>query len=106
MARKKQEAAKASRRVFTKEFREEAVQMLFDGHSAKSVARELRIAPGTVMVHKRNLFAKLGITSQYELFPYLSKNYHTLRSDRGSTSKPVYCQSKQVARIEYQHLDV
>jgi DNA-binding NarL/FixJ family response regulator len=41
---------------------------LLRGHSAKSVARELRIAPGTVMVHKRNLFAKLGITSQYELF--------------------------------------
>ena len=43
-------------------------QLLLRGHSAKSVARELRIAPGTVMVHKRNLFAKLGITSQYELF--------------------------------------
>ena len=43
-------------------------QLLLRGHSAKSVARELNIAPGTVMVHKRNLFAKLGITSQYELF--------------------------------------
>lgn len=43
-------------------------QLLLRGHSAKSVARELRIAPGTVMVHKRNLFAKLDITSQYELF--------------------------------------
>jgi DNA-binding CsgD family transcriptional regulator len=28
----------------------------------------LKIAPGTVMVHKRNLFAKLGISSQFELF--------------------------------------
>ena len=37
-------------------------------HSSKSVARELKIAPGTVMVHKRNLFGKLGISSQYELF--------------------------------------
>lgn len=46
-------------------------QLLLRGHSAKSVARELRIAPGTVMVHKRNLFAKLGITSQYELFSLL-----------------------------------
>jgi DNA-binding CsgD family transcriptional regulator len=43
-------------------------QLLLRGHSTKSIARELRIAPGTVMVHKRNLFAKLGITSQYELF--------------------------------------
>ena len=43
-------------------------QLLLRGHSTKSVARELGIAPGTVMVHKRNLFVKLGITSQYELF--------------------------------------
>ena len=43
-------------------------QLLLRGHSTKSVARELEIAPGTVMVHKRNLFLKLGITSQYELF--------------------------------------
>lgn len=48
-------------------------QLLLRGHSAKSVARELRIAPGTVMVHKRNLFAKLGITSQYELFSLFIK---------------------------------
>ena len=43
-------------------------QLLLRGHSTKSVARELEIAPGTVMVHKRNLFSKLGISSQYELF--------------------------------------
>lgn len=43
-------------------------QLLLRGHSSKSVARELGIAPGTVMVHKRNLFAKLDISSQYELF--------------------------------------
>jgi DNA-binding CsgD family transcriptional regulator len=46
----------------------EITQLLLRGHSSKSVARELKIAPGTVMVHKRNLFAKLGITSQFELF--------------------------------------
>ena len=42
--------------------------LLLRGHSTKAIARELDIAPGTVMVHKRNLFSKLGITSQYELF--------------------------------------
>ena len=46
-------------------------QLLLRGHSSKSIARELRIAPGTVMVHKRNMFAKLGISSQYELFSLL-----------------------------------
>ena len=43
-------------------------QLLLRGHSSKAAARILEIAPGTVMVHKRNLFAKLGISSQYELF--------------------------------------
>lgn len=46
----------------------EITQLLLRGHSTKSVARELDIAPGTVMVHKRNLFAKFGITSQFALF--------------------------------------
>jgi len=49
----------------------EISQLLLRGHSSKSIARELRIAPGTVMVHKRNLFGKLGISSQYELFSML-----------------------------------
>ena len=38
------------------------------GKSHEETGTMLDIAPGTVMVHKRNLFAKLGITSQYELF--------------------------------------
>ncbi|MDZ7767657.1 MAG: helix-turn-helix transcriptional regulator [Woeseiaceae bacterium] len=46
-------------------------QLLLRGHSSKSIARELGIAPGTVMVHKRNLFSKLGISSQFELFSLL-----------------------------------
>lgn len=46
----------------------EISQLLLRGHSTKSVARELKIAPGTVIVHKRNLFSKLGISSQFELF--------------------------------------
>lgn len=46
----------------------EITQLLLRGHSTKSAARRLEIAPGTVMVHKRNLFSKLGVTSQLELF--------------------------------------
>lgn len=56
---------------------QQITQLLLRGHSAKSVARELRIAPGTVMVHKRNLFAKLGITSQYELFSLFIKDLNS-----------------------------
>ena len=34
---------KRTRRRYTKEFREEAVQVMLDGHSASSVAERLRI---------------------------------------------------------------
>lgn len=57
-------------------------QLLLRGHSSKSIARELKIAPGTVMVHKRNLFAKLGISSQYELFSLLLSELESGKSDR------------------------
>ena len=46
----------------------QTTQLLLRGFSTKAIAKRLDIAPGTVMVHKRNLFAKLGISSQYELF--------------------------------------
>jgi DNA-binding CsgD family transcriptional regulator len=47
---------------------QEITRLLLRGFSTKAIARRLRIAPGTVMVHKRNLFSKLGISSQFELF--------------------------------------
>lgn len=58
----------------------ETTQLLLRGFSTKAIARQLDIAPGTVMVHKRNLFGKLGISSQYELF---SRFIDTLAGDAG-----------------------
>ena len=43
MARKTQKSNGKSRRVFTREFKEDAVQLLLDGHSASSVAERLGI---------------------------------------------------------------
>ena len=37
-------------------------------HSSKSLAREIEISPETVKIHRRNLYRKLGISSQSELF--------------------------------------
>lgn len=44
MPRKKAPAARSSRRVFTQEFKQEAVQMLLDGHAASAVADRLGLA--------------------------------------------------------------
>jgi transposase len=44
MPRKKPQSQKSGRRVFTKEFKSEAVQMLLDGHTASSVAKRLGLS--------------------------------------------------------------
>ena len=46
----------------------EVVQLILHGHSTPSAAALLGIAEGTVKVHRRHAYAKLGIVSQAELF--------------------------------------
>jgi DNA-binding CsgD family transcriptional regulator len=46
----------------------EVAHMILRGHSAKSTASELRISPETVRMHRKNLYQKLQINSQSELF--------------------------------------
>ncbi|MFO0993241.1 MAG: helix-turn-helix transcriptional regulator [Hyphomicrobiales bacterium] len=46
----------------------EIAEAMLAGHSSKSMARLLSISAETVKVHRRNLYAKLGIASQAELF--------------------------------------
>lgn len=49
--------------------RERAVsEYTLKGHSADAVGRILGISPGTVRIHRRNIYTKLGIRSQGELF--------------------------------------
>ena len=49
--------------------RERAVaELTLKGHSAEAVGRLLGIAAGTVRIHRRNIYAKLRISSQGELF--------------------------------------
>jgi transposase len=50
-ARKPEPPVRAPRRVFSAEFRREAVQMLLDGHSAASVAERLGLA-GTNLLYR------------------------------------------------------
>ena len=44
------------------------VQMILRGHSTHSIADRLGIAEGTVKNHRKSIYAKLGISSQQELF--------------------------------------
>lgn len=46
----------------------EVVEYTLKGHSAEAVGGILSISPGTVRIHRRNIYAKLRISSQGELF--------------------------------------
>lgn len=46
----------------------EVALLILGGHSTKGVARELDISLETAKVHRRNLYAKLGVSSQAALF--------------------------------------
>ncbi len=43
------------------------VDLVLQGHSSESIAARLGISPGTVKVHRRNIYRKLEISSQTEL---------------------------------------
>jgi len=44
------------------------VEYTLKGHSADAIGRILDIAAGTVRIHRRNIYSKLRISSQGELF--------------------------------------
>lgn len=44
------------------------VEYVLKGHSSEAIGAILGIAPGTVRIHRKNIYAKLGIRSQGELF--------------------------------------
>jgi len=51
VSRKKKSSGKVSRRHYDDDFKREAVQMLYDGHSAQSIADRLGIS-GTNLLYK------------------------------------------------------
>ncbi|PWV99916.1 DNA-binding CsgD family transcriptional regulator [Hoeflea marina] len=53
----------------------EVVEYTLKGHSAEAAGRIMSISSGTVRIHRRNIYAKLRIRSQGELF---SRFIHTL----------------------------
>ncbi|GAB5467551.1 MAG: LuxR C-terminal-related transcriptional regulator [Rhodospirillales bacterium] len=61
----------------------EVARMMLQGHSGKSVARELQISPETVKIHRKHLYQKLDITSQAELFSLFIGALSCLDGSRG-----------------------
>ncbi|MCP5075441.1 MAG: helix-turn-helix transcriptional regulator [Rhodobacteraceae bacterium] len=51
----------------------QVVAQVLEGHSSDSIAKSLGISVGTVRIHRRNIYAKLQISSQQELFAIFFK---------------------------------
>jgi DNA-binding CsgD family transcriptional regulator len=50
------------------------VELVLQGHSSEAVGERLGIATGTVKVHRRNVYRKLGISSQTQLLSLYLKS--------------------------------
>ncbi len=48
----------------------DVVRLLLRGHSTKSLAMVLGITPGTAQVHRQNIYRKLEVSTQGDLFAY------------------------------------
>ncbi|MBK3745104.1 helix-turn-helix transcriptional regulator [Paraburkholderia aspalathi] len=46
----------------------EVVGLVLQGHSSESIANILHTSSGTVRIHRKNVYAKMRISSQRELF--------------------------------------
>ncbi len=51
----------------------QVVAQVLEGHSSDSIAKDLGISVGTVRIHRRNIYGKLHISSQQELFSIFLK---------------------------------
>ena len=65
MARNKAKSQLRERRSFSEEFKQEAVQMLLDGHSAPSVAERLGLSgPNVLYAWKKAILHRAGSAAQ------------------------------------------
>ncbi|MHA1599322.1 MAG: helix-turn-helix transcriptional regulator [Alphaproteobacteria bacterium] len=55
----------------------EVTQLILRGHSSESIGFSLKISLGTVKTHRKNAYAKLGISSQSELLSLFLKSFET-----------------------------
>lgn len=54
----------------------EVAQLILKGHSSESISGNLAISIATVKTHRQNLYAKLGVSTQQELFSAFLQSMH------------------------------
>ncbi|WP_417674794.1 helix-turn-helix transcriptional regulator [Pseudodonghicola sp.] len=61
----------------------EIAALIVQGHSSRAIGLKLAISEQTVKVHRRNIFKKLGISSQSQLFDLLISGLSHLAAETG-----------------------
>jgi DNA-binding CsgD family transcriptional regulator len=56
----------------------EVIQLILRGHSSESIGFNLGISLGTVKTHRKNAYAKLGISSQSELLSLFLRSFQSV----------------------------
>ena len=88
MARKKRSQVKTIRRQYSDEFKEEAVRMLLDGHSATSVAANLGLSTTSVLYRWKN---ESVTTPREPQMTVMSARFRQAESSRRSVSCAKKC---------------
>jgi transposase len=97
-ARKPEPTDRASRRVYTEEFRREAVQMMLDGHTASSVAERLGLSGVNLLYRwKREELERTGpvATSLEARVRELEIELHRVERERDILKKALAIFSRQ-----------
>lgn len=68
------EADKVWRKLNLTDREASIIELVLQGHSSESIGLKLDISTGTVKVHRRNVYRKLGISSQIQLLSIYLKN--------------------------------
>ena len=99
MSRKQLETPPARRRVFTDEFKQEAVQMLLDGHSAASVADRLGLSSTNSLYRwKKELLHRAGPAARTlgDRVAQLEEELRRVERERDILKKALAILSRQV----------
>ena len=67
---------------------QEVAHLILRGHSSASLAAHLGISPATAKIHRKNIYAKLNISSQSELFDLFIDGLSTVPSGGEPESRP------------------
>ena len=99
MARSKGKVETRPRRSFSEEFKQEAVQMLLDGHSAPSVAQRLGLAgPNLLYRWKKDLLHRAGPAARTlgDRVAQLEEELRRVERERDILKKALAILSRQV----------